>query len=230
MSTDYGKTIICLAISRKNSGRCIAGKEIIGNVVGDWIRPVSGRGTGELSDREALFPDGNYPTLGDVVAIRMKAPQSHEYQPENHIINSGYYWELIRPGTMEEVYAAIDAVQGPLWVNNSSYNGLNDRVPIADAASLGSSLKLIAVSDFAICVAVEGAEFGNGRRKLRGKFSLNGLNYWLAVTDPDIENQYLAGGDGTFPVGLAILCVSLGEPYQGYAYKLIAGVIVLPQS
>jgi hypothetical protein len=54
------------------------------------------------------------------------------------------------------------------------------------------------------------------------------LSYYLSVTDPVVERQYLAGKDGEFAVGHAILCVSLGEPYQGFAYKLIAGVFVKP--
>jgi hypothetical protein len=46
------------------------------------------------------------------------------------------------------------------------------------------------------------------------------------VTDPVVERQYLAGKDDEYKVGHAILCISLGEPYGGYAYKLIAGVFV----
>ncbi len=84
------------------------------------------------------------------------------------------------------------------------------------------------MKDLKIVVAVEGAEFGNAKRKVRGHFTLNGAQYLLSVTDPVVERQYLAGGNGEFNVGTAILCVSLGEPYQGYAYKLIAGVFVKP--
>ena len=59
-----------------------------------------------------------------------------------------------------------------------------------------------------------------------GFWQANGVRYRLAVTDPIVESKYLAGNDGTYDVGNAILCISLGEPYKGYAYKLIAGVIV----
>jgi hypothetical protein len=118
-------------------------------------------------------------------------------------------------------------VSAPLWENSSSSTyGLNDRVEEAAANQRGRSLRLVEVKDLNIVVAIEGAEFGNAKRKVRGHFTLNGAPYWLSVTDPVVERQYLAGNDGKFEVGHAILCVSLGEPYGGYAYKLIAGVFV----
>ncbi|WP_425126396.1 dual OB domain-containing protein [Burkholderia gladioli] len=39
---NYGKTILCFADSRKLTGRCIVGKELANNQLGDWVRPVSG--------------------------------------------------------------------------------------------------------------------------------------------------------------------------------------------
>ncbi len=57
-------------------------------------------------------------------------------------------------------------------------------------------------------------------------FSLNGVQYSLAITDPAVERVYLASNNDAYNVGKAILCISLGEPYQGYAYKLIASVIL----
>jgi hypothetical protein len=40
-----------------------------------------------------------------------------------------------------------------------------------------------------------------------------------------VEKAYLACEDGIYPVDDAILCVSLGEVYKGYAYKLVAALI-----
>jgi hypothetical protein len=82
------------------------------------------------------------------------------------------------------------------------------------------------VNDLKIEVLIEGAEFGNPRRKVRGEFTLNDMNCRLAVTDPIVESKY---ADGTHDIGSAILCISLGEPYEGYAYKLIAGVMLVPE-
>jgi hypothetical protein len=71
MPVNYRKTIICLANSRKLTGRCVAGKEIIDNKIGAWIRPVSARPTGELSEEERRFPRGQDPKLLDVIKVPM---------------------------------------------------------------------------------------------------------------------------------------------------------------
>lgn len=229
MAPKYTKTIICLANSRKITGRCVAGKEFAGGKIGGWIRPVSGRPAGELSEEERRFENGQDPKLLDVINIPMVESRPHGFQTENHVIDDGYYWAKERDAGWDDLNAALDKVSGPLWDNSSSsYNGMNDRVEEAAANKLGNSLRLVEVNDLKIIVAVEGAEFGNAKRKVRGRFTLNGVQYWLSVTDPVVERKYLAGADGEFKVGHAILCISLGEPYGGYAYKLIAGVFLKP--
>lgn len=229
MPVKYTKTIICLANSRKITGRCVAGKEIAGGKIGAWIRPVSERPAGELSEEDRRFENGQDPRLLDVISVPMVEPRPHGFQAENHLIDDGYYWTKEREASWDDLNAALDSVAGPLWDNSSSsYNGMNDRVEEVAANNLGSSLRLVEVNDLKIAVAVEGAEFGNAKRKVRGRFTLNGAQYWLSVTDPVVERKYLAGSDGEFKVGHAILCISLGEPYGGYAYKLIAGVFLKP--
>ena len=37
--------------------------------------------------------------------------------------------------------------------------------------------------------------------------------------------QYLRQPNGTYQIGESFLTISLGEPYRGYAYKLIAAII-----
>ncbi len=227
MAEPYSKTFICLANSRKTSGRCIAGKEVLHDGFGDWIRPVSARITGELSEEERRFEKGGDPCILDVVEVVMVEHRPHGYQVENHLIDDKHYWRLERRAGWVDVLGCLDEVVVHLWTNNSSsYYGTHDRVSEAEAAGIQSSLKLIKVDDLAVKVAVEGAEFGNGKRKVRACFSLNGEFYRLAITDPIVERQYLARENGTYDVGEAVLCVSLGELYDGYAYKLVAAVFL----
>jgi len=226
---NYIKTIMCLANSRKISGRCIAGREFTDEQIGDWVRPVSARENAELSEEERRFENGRDPRVLDIIQIPMIEPKPHSFQIENHLIDAGYYWSLKGIATWQQALTAVDRTEGPLWSNNSrSYNGLNDRVAEYETSLTDGSLRLIEVQNLEIEVALEGEDFGNGKRKVRGKFSFSGINYCLAITDPPIERKFLQGQNGVFPIGHALLCISLGEPYHGYAYKLIAAVI-LPQ-
>jgi hypothetical protein len=61
--------------------------------------------------------------------------------------------------------------------------------------------------------------FTNDEGKRRASFNYNGYQYDLAVTDPKFDEilreQCEVNG---------ILCISLGEEYQGYCYKLVATI------
>ena len=94
----YEKKIICLANSRKMSGRCIAGKEIIGTKC-EWIRPVSHWKTREISEEERRFESGNDPQILDIISIKFKKHQPYKYQTENHLIDDESHWK--REGSMK---------------------------------------------------------------------------------------------------------------------------------
>jgi len=224
--------ILVLANSRKTSGRCIAGRSIENGAIGEWIRPVSNRPAGELSEDERRFEDGKDPSVLDIVSIPMAAAGQHPYQPENHIIDDRYYWRFVRRASAAELHAALDNARSPLWGHQyaaSSTSGLNDRVDANAASQFRYSLGLIQVQDLKIRVSVEGARFGDNKRKIRGLFTYHRCGYHLMITDPTIERHYFSGPNGIFDVGSAILCVSLGDAYSGHAYKLIAAVL-LPQT
>ncbi len=76
-----------------------------------------------------------------------------------------------------------------------------------------------------VAVIVEVAEFDNPRRRVRARFEHNNCQYKLSVTDPVAVLKYLGQGDGEYPIQEAILCISLGEMYLHYAYKLVAAII-----
>lgn len=223
----YVKTILCLANSRKPpSGRCVAGREVSGQNFGDWVRPVSGRETLEVSEQEREYKDGTDPSVLDVIAVPLKSHTPLRHQVENHLLDDGYYWKKVRRASWGEVQQAVEDPAGPLWKNESStYYGLNDRVSGSDVAALKRSLYLVRPDKLDLVIAEEGARFGNPRRRVRARFNLCGEQYNMPVTDPVITRQCFFGEDGEYSVDESLLCVSLADVYDGFAYKLVASVI-----
>jgi hypothetical protein len=227
VTANYAKTIICLANSHKLPGRSVAGKEIADGKCGAWIRPVSGRPTGELSEEDRCFENGQEPRLLDIIRIPMIEARPRGFQTENHLIDEGHYWTKAGEASWDELQDALDSSSGLLWDNaSSSYNGLHDRIDETATNNLGSSLRLIEATGLKITVAVEGTAVGSAKRKVRGYFTFNGAQYYLAMTDTIVQRKYLEGSDGEFKIGRTVMCISLGEPYRGYVYKMIAGVFL----
>lgn len=226
MTTKATKRIVCLANSRKLSGRCIAGKEIREDEqVGDWIRPVSARESQEVSEWERQYEDGSDPRILDIIGVPVLNAQPKDYQRENWLLDPEYYWQKIRSVTTNELTQFIDPI-APLWTNgDSTVNGQNDRVPLSDAYTLENSLRLIRINNLELYVSRPGKDFGNNRRSVQGRFQHDGTDYWLRVTDPVYERQYLRKPEGNYQIGESFLTISLGEPWKGYAYKLIAAII-----
>jgi len=225
----YTKEIVCMAISRKIGGWCIAGKEISESICGDWIRPISARPHEEISDEDQRYKDGSLPKLLDIISIPMIEPRPVFHQQENHLIHDRYYWKKEAIFPFSSLEKALDNITGPLWVNGySGTYGINDRVPEATAKQMKSSLSLIRPESFELYVETEGADYGTPRKKVRGLFEFNGQKYKLAVTDRFIEKEFLKRKEGHYNMAgqaSCILCVSLGEIYDGYGYKLIASII-----
>lgn len=222
----YEKTIVVLANSKKMSGRCVAGKCYEDGKFCDWVRPISNRPFGEVSEEERQFSDGTDPKMLDVISIPMSRHVPHAFQQENHVIDADFYWERAGRVNWAELKGAVDHPVGGLWVNGySSTSGVNDRIPETVALKQNSSLVLIEPEGLNIWVGQPGLAFGNPRRKVRAQFQYRGEFYNVGVTDPVISRQFLAGPNGSFSLSDVLLCVSLGELFEGYSYKLAAGII-----
>ncbi len=242
----FSKTILCLANSRKTGGHCIAGKEIVnGQLTDRWIRPVSDSDTGELSPKQILLRENKMlfpklpkwlnnlfalfikrhssPKLLDIITIPLLKQKPHAYQSENYLIDTDRPW-LKEPSELPILFSQWCDVVESLWINGyHSSHGHNDKIPQDMAEShIHSSLLLIKPDSVYLKVA---REFGRDR-VVRAEFAFKGQTYRLAVTDPYLESLYKSRPDGHYPVeGEIYLCITLGEPFNGYCYKLVAAIL-----
>jgi ATP-dependent DNA helicase RecQ len=217
------RDIACLANSRKYSGRCIAGKAFERGRVGEWIRPVARNDTGELSVKEICYKDGNVPRLLDIMTVSLGRRHPHAYQTENYLVY-GSTWERNGFFPASRLYELIDPVD-TLWVNGyASASGVNDRIPEEIAREQIRSSLLFIQPETAEIIVEEGPQL---LKRIRTQFSFKGEEYCLPITDPGIETRYFNYDVGRYPIieTPVYLTISIGEPYEGFCYKLVAGIV-----
>lgn len=235
--SSWTRTIVCLAVSRKYSGYCVAGREITGGKeprrvsthvgdpgCGEWVRPVSRSEFAELTPDIMRLKSGGAPNLLDIVEVPLMRPVPCAYQSENCLVDESRRWRITGAFPCEALSGICDERE-ILWLNGySSAMGLNDRIPekIAEEA-MEASLSLIRPESLTLTVENDLA----GKRKVRAQFVYHKETYRLVVTDPVIEAHYMRKMNGRYPIRKRdiYICVSLSEPYEGYVYKLAASII-----
>lgn len=220
----YTKRILCLANSYKTGGRCIAGREVVQNGFAGWIRPVSNRTHHEINGLEMRYKNGGSASVLDYVDIAFLSHQPHYFQTENHLIAPAR-WSHAGTANWAALQNAVDTVTGPLWHNGvSTYHGQNDKIEENLANQLNSSLMLIRPENARICVEDEHQYMGGYKRAVRAHFDYFGHSYIIKVTDPIALANYSPMDEGDYPLQNGLFCLSLGETYQGYAFKLVAAI------
>lgn len=198
--------IVVLANSVKHGAHCVAGKSLS---TGRWIRPVSNQQGGELQDNQCVVenPYGYFsvkPLQQVWVGFDAHVPLAN--QPENYLID-GTVWRQNYRFDPAELMRLIDQPES-LWGEGRSV--------LMSSIRSGS----INIEQSLFLVKVEGLMLGyNDVGKRRAKFYYNGLYYDLPVTDPDFDEMLRAQ-----PRLQDILCVSLGEPFDGECYKIVATI------
>lgn len=215
--------LICLAKSKKYGGRCLAGVEVEPSgsgghrVVRDngeprWIRPVTANEHGEVP--ESLVRDV---CLLDIIELAETEPDPHGFQVENiRFASSSVNTVRKLPATNQVLDNFVTQWTGPLFGNRGK------AVSAEKAALLDHSLLLIRVDDAAFLET----ESSSGKPQLRAGFTHERHRYDLPVTDPEFERDYR---EGQVPASAShfYLTLSLGVPYEGWHYKLIAGVFLI---
>jgi hypothetical protein len=234
------KTILILANSiRHEPNRCIAGREVTYDAVsdalriGDWLRPISQHGEGEVASHESICTDGIQPAVLDIVTLSVGRNAETPYQPENHFIDARTRWVRQRR-VLPDLSAVVERPQD-LWIQPEAKS---DRVNDTHLATRQGvrSLYLIRPLNLTFRIWEETNRFEGGpRRRRRAVFDYNGRRYDLPITDPTMEQRYFT----PFPPhgaparivhprdpGRCLLVVSLSAPFRdGNRYKIAATVI-----
>ena len=214
------KRLLLLANSRKFRDRCIAGKEVVRNAVGAWMRPVTSGEHGTVDRYTRQYGPGIEPEVLDFAEIGVSSRMPHDLQPENWLLDRQHLWRRVGQAGWDDLKRFVDPVE-PLWTNgHNTGHGRNDRIPVADVGKLLSSLRLIHVDSLSLFMSTV-----NGCAHIDGAFAFNGDEYRLRVTDPVYEQAYRGDGRARVDLGESYLTISIGEPFDGYCYKLIAAII-----
>lgn len=223
------KRIICLANSRKRGEHCVAGIEVLeGGYLGNWIRPVGTGWEHALRTVEQSYADDTSPQVLDLLDVHLLEHRPEGCQIENWSVDDTRRW--VKRGEVNRL-DLVGAMQPPatLFANGSSTSaGLHDQILTATADNVPGSLLLVHVPQVEVHV------FNHyGRTKCQARFDYNGIRYWIGITDPVIEAEFLPGGPKVRNLGTCLLTVSLSAPLVkdvdnvSYRFKLIAAIIRL---
>lgn len=212
--------IICLANSKKEGERCIAGIDL---ATSEWVRPISKRKDKAITwDIRAV--DNKEPKILDILKVPLTEICFDEgFQRENRLISSGRWKKInsIKPDDLTD-YIEDDSV---ILHNNLDY------IPFRYFSIIPQrgwkSLQLLHTNN-----AHFYCESGGEKPKWRVKFSYkyDARNIDLKLTDPEAIRKL---NSGQIFGNKCIFTISLGRPWRPNkvtelrCYKLIAGVIEL---
>lgn len=214
------KRFICLANSRKNGYRCVAGIDEDDN----WIRLVNDGGS-ELSNYDIKDSEGNKPQLLETWDVEVIEREPLYYQPENWIIDPSKWWSESDDEIYPNLNYYLDDFYEYIFIDNS------DRLSPAkiDEAGLDQSLMLIHLSS----IVFQKTTNQYNHLQIRAKFEYNDHFYDLVVTDDKWEAQfsgphahYSNFGDYEFDSEF-YLTIGIGTKFHGYHYKLVVAVMPL---
>jgi len=211
------KTIICLANSYKEGGRCIAGIELKDNEIvcksGNpiWIRPICKTPHGEIPNEIAVDID-----ILDIIEIGVKDFVPDNFQTENVLFDIS---------SIKVVGRFEKKILKSICNNRHSYilSNKGKAVSSEQINDLDHSLTLISVTDFKVYEKTYQED--SGFQQIRLKFTYNTFEYDLPITDPIFLLNYKRNGQILTKVEELYLVISLGVLFEGWHYKIVAAII-----
>jgi hypothetical protein len=217
---------VCLANSYKHDHRCVAG---INLTTRKWVRLIGNKIPGCLTADETCYADGREVALLDVFEAEIGDSMGSACHPEDVKVGTTR-WRPVRrfDNAADAHFLASKLTKGPIVLQ-----GAGDRVYArkVESSPVEHSLELVRPGDLWWWIRDE-----DGKRKNRALFragSVTRARYDLAVTDPAWLGKLHSLAPGIYPhaqVSTAkstktILTVSLSERFEGFHWKIVAGVI-----
>ena len=212
--------MLCLANSRKDGNRCVAGLRTDGT----WLRPVSTPESGALRYSQVMLDGvGRAVEPLDVVAVPVERPVPLPYQPENWLI-ADRPWRHVRTVEIADVRDLLEQAEySESTLFGTPYDALNSEQIPSDG--IRDSLALVRVKHPIFTLK---SRWGRSPQ-VRASFRFAHDEYDLVVTFAHELGKDEAGrrsasnwwftlslGD-EFPIGLNVL-----------HYKLVAGALRIP--
>ena len=225
------KTIVCLANSRKNGGRCVAGLEWDGEQAGDWIRPVSNLRDGRLR-KGWLEQNGGNPALLSKIKMSLSGPEASEHQPENWLFDEADKWLHFGPVRWDELHKMADPVADLWGLGHETKHGKNNKIDPDE--KIDRTLRLVKVPALHVSVFWNWVKRGKGGTEVWAKFRYNHNDYRLKVTDVHQEEDLKNRGEPEYEFGECYLTISIVGPYDNEynedkcRYGLVAAIIPRP--
>ena len=219
------KLFICLANSKKFTDRCIAGIELVRSsregykydIVRTednspkWIRPVSADQGGAVP---ATLVD--HVDLLDIVKINVTALTPEGYQSDNVLFDNN------RLNVIDNIQGTPSLIGQLLSVNMPVlFGNRGSAVSIENITQLDHSLVLIEPENVEMGQTVS----ESGKPQIRTKFVFNDNSYDLPITDIDFTNRFSNNSTLLESCTNIYFAISLGVEFNGWYYKLIAGVV-----
>src|SRR6266705_1399635 len=217
---------LCLANSKKLSHRCIAG---LRTDTGEWIRPVSSSLHGELTHSQRNLGTAGDPQNFDTLRVSFANHAPTASQRENLLID-GTAWQLVSRPAPTRLHTVLG---GAIHGSAKLFGSLSDHIPEATFSSHPAKESLALVKPAGLRWLTD--SYGP-HKKARALFSTAGAAYNLAVTDPIYQSRIKSlqlGYHKSTELGIEdeeriLFTISLGEPFEGNCYKLVAAVLMLP--
>ena len=207
---------LCLANSKMMHGRCVAGINLSS---GSWIRLISSLPTHSYSLEETRLDSGDQIRPLDIAKLEIGPPNGSISQPEN-VLADGGSWRYLR---------SLDISHGPerailrraMRAGGSFMNTPrlgSPSIPVQDSR-FDSSLSLILVSQPTFKQTRPGS--------IRCYFSYENGVFDLSFTDDLFEFPFEQRTWSVTSRSDWLFMVSLGQPFKGFHWKILAGAIPL---